>query len=570
QQDAFNKLGIAYQNADGSLRDGREVLLDFADAFQQFGNSPELLASGMQVFGRSFQNLIPLLANGREGLQAAADEADRLGITLSGEAGRQAEEFNDNLTRLTTVVHGFWQGIAADLLPDLVKLSQDLLGTATNADKLGESTRRAADGIRTLASGIGYIAKTFKLIGESIASAMALADSFHDTLMGIATLDLSRIREGLSLGLITAEGYGEAMGVGQPRPQQGPPQVRIHGRDDAPDSMFRRSENEVRMEEFRKRQQEYARLAEEQRAAAEAAAAGSRARADAERAAAEAMAESNRAGEEPNRAMMESERRQLEWMTRIEDATALMEGPAAQAVLTLKRSIAEADAALAAGTITIAQHSDYLAAMGHQYGETLAQVDVASGEMSTIADQAARNMQDAFADFLFDPFQDGLSGMVESFAETLRRLAAQAAASKIFEAIGTWAGSYSGAGSGWINAVGSILDGRRASGGPVYPGGTFLVGENGPEVLRMGNNSGTIVPNNRLPSLGNGAVSVKVEMINQGGQVETQSQTAQRMPDGTVLVRLVNQVVNQGIARGDYNAAMGHAFGLQRRPIPQG
>src|SRR5690606_27174760 len=128
-QDACNQLRIDHQNADVSLRDGREVLLDFADAFQQFGNSPELLASGMQVFGRSFQNLIPLLANGREGLQAAADEADRLGITLSGEAGRQAEEFNDNLTRLTTVVHGFWQGIAADLLPDLVKLSQDLLGT---------------------------------------------------------------------------------------------------------------------------------------------------------------------------------------------------------------------------------------------------------------------------------------------------------------------------------------------------------------------------------------------------------------------------------------------------------
>ena len=36
--------------------------------------------------------------------------------------------------------------------------------------------------------------------------------------------------------------------------------------------------------------------------------------------------------------------------------------------------------------------------------------------MSVFAEQAAKNMQDAFADFLFDPFKDGLGGMVDGFA----------------------------------------------------------------------------------------------------------------------------------------------------------
>ena len=39
--------------------------------------------------------------------------------------------------------------------------------------------------------------------------------------------------------------------------------------------------------------------------------------------------------------------------------------------------------------------------------------------MTEYAKQASRNMQDALADFFFDPFQDGLKGMLESFAETL-------------------------------------------------------------------------------------------------------------------------------------------------------
>ena len=54
-------------------------------------------------------------------------------------------------------------------------------------------------------------------------------------------------------------------------------------------------------------------------------------------------------------------------------------------------------------------------------------------EMSVFAEEAARNMQSAFADFLFDPFKDGLDGMLEGFAQTLRRMAAEAVAAKIFE-----------------------------------------------------------------------------------------------------------------------------------------
>ncbi len=45
----------------------------------------------------------------------------------------------------------------------------------------------------------------------------------------------------------------------------------------------------------------------------------------------------------------------------------------------------------------------------------------------------------------------------------------------------------------------------KASGGPVMPGGAYLVGEKGPEVLQMGSQAGNIIPNNRL---GGGATAV--------------------------------------------------------------
>lgn len=54
--------------------------------------------------------------------------------------------------------------------------------------------------------------------------------------------------------------------------------------------------------------------------------------------------------------------------------------------------------------------------------------------------------------------------------------------------------SYSANGGvGYSNAAG--ISGGRAAGGPVEAGKNYIVGEKGPEVLRMGGQSGTVVPN---------------------------------------------------------------------------
>lgn len=126
------------------------------------------------------------------------------------------------------------------------------------------------------------------------------------------------------------------------------------------------------------------------------------------------------------------------------------------------------------------------------------QIKETTDSMSIYAEQAARNMQTAFADFLFNPFDEGLDGMLKSFANTLQRLAAEAAASKIFDAI------FSGTTGGLGGILSGIFGGAegRASGGPVLSGSVYQVGEfNRPELLIYGNrqylipgDSGRVVP----------------------------------------------------------------------------
>jgi hypothetical protein len=111
--------------------------------------------------------------------------------------------------------------------------------------------------------------------------------------------------------------------------------------------------------------------------------------------------------------------------------------------------------------------------------------------MTVFAEQASRNMQDALATFLFDPFKDGLKGMLRSFVDTIRQMVAQAAAAKIFGMLG---GLGKGGGNSFVSALGSFFGGFKAQGGPVSAGRGYIVGERGPEWFTPGT-SGYITPN---------------------------------------------------------------------------
>jgi hypothetical protein len=125
-------------------------------------------------------------------------------------------------------------------------------------------------------------------------------------------------------------------------------------------------------------------------------------------------------------------------------------------------------------------------------------------EMSVFAEQAARNMQDSFAQFLFDPFESGLKGMLKGFVDILRRMLAEAMSARIFEAIGGGSGggftdflgglfSFGGAAAGGSTGGGGPVM-PRAAGGPVSGGRSYIVGEKGPELFVPGA-SGSIIPN---------------------------------------------------------------------------
>lgn len=70
-----------------------------------------------------------------------------------------------------------------------------------------------------------------------------------------------------------------------------------------------------------------------------------------------------------------------------------------------------------------------------------------------------------------------------------------------FGSFGNAAGFTSAINAGASNSLSAILAGARADGGPVAPGSTYLVGERGPELLRMGPSGGTVIPNHAITAV---------------------------------------------------------------------
>ena len=121
-------------------------------------------------------------------------------------------------------------------------------------------------------------------------------------------------------------------------------------------------------------------------------------------------------------------------------------------------------------------------------------------QMTLYADQAARNMQSAFANFLFDPFKSGVRGMALEFINIVRRMIAEALSAQILKKLfgnGSEGSGGSGLGSTIASFLGSFFGGGRASGGPVSAGTTYMVGEDGPELFTPGV-SGGITPNGAM------------------------------------------------------------------------
>ncbi len=173
---ALQALGVAATDAHGQIRPTEQVLLDLAEKFADMPDGADKAALAIKLFGREGLNLIPFLNQGREGITALMEEAQRLGLVMSEDVARASEVFNDNLTRLSAIFEGVQRQIGAAVIPVLadfteqVILAQGETGSFSNELQRITANREATLAfLESVASGLAFIAESAVLARRVIS-----------------------------------------------------------------------------------------------------------------------------------------------------------------------------------------------------------------------------------------------------------------------------------------------------------------------------------------------------------------------------------------------------------------
>ncbi len=210
------------------------------------------------------------------------------------------------------------------------------------------------------------------------------------------------------------------------------------------------------------------------------------------------------------------------------------------------KDIDEVTVAYENGRFSAEQYYSALAGIDQKFDESSKKAAVWSFDIEEAGKEASRNIQSAFADFLFDPFEEGLDGMLNSFLNTVKRMAAERASAEIlagfFGEDGIDFGDVKKIGGKASGFLSGLFDGFFADGGFIKPGHFGVAGEAGAELIFGGNTGASVIP---MGAGGGGKVTVNI--INNAGASVSQSQ--RQTSSGMELDVMIDQAVAANISR---------------------
>ncbi len=187
--EAFAALGISATDASGNLRDSEVVLNEVSDAFAGMANGTEKAALAAKLFGGAGRELIPMLNQGADGLEANKRLSEELGLVWSDEASQAAEDFNDSIANLGRVADGFFGQAAQFYLPTLADIAAGAVLAARAFTTLGNAQVDADAAAREAAQdAINAQADRIEGLKRQLESSRLLDESLMDLSTGEVTV----------------------------------------------------------------------------------------------------------------------------------------------------------------------------------------------------------------------------------------------------------------------------------------------------------------------------------------------------------------------------------------------
>lgn len=505
QAAAFADIGVSVRDANGGVKEADKLLLEVADKFAGYKDGADKAALAQDLFGKTGAKLVPLLNQGKQGITDLMTQAQRLGLVMSAEAAAAADQFNDNLTVLAGVTRGYANNLATGLLPALNDISGLLIDVATNSDEAAESGAGLGSMLKFLTAlalsfGAALEAEGIALGGLAAAAVQAANGDF-----AIAGQTLASIGDDIDKATAKAEGRIDKLFDGT-YAKQGAEAAKTAGlikvalarttkeQEESGKAAAKAAEAIDKQIESLKEQAATVGMTTTQTTLYKLAQDGATESQLKSATAALAIVDAYEASQEAIKAQTE----RLEAFKSVHESTFTDSQKLLNDYQTSVETLRES---LNAGDINQTQYDHVMDGLDTGLSKAQDKLADTKDAMSVFADEAARNMQGAFADFLFDPFADGVDGMLAGFGKMIQRMIAEAAAAQImdglFGATNKESGSREG---GWLQQgialAGAFFGGGKAVGGPVQAGKLYEVGENNAPEMFMSNGRQYMIPGN--------------------------------------------------------------------------
>ncbi|OIP52582.1 MAG: hypothetical protein AUK31_03080 [Fibrobacteres bacterium CG2_30_45_31] len=190
---AFEALGVKTRNSDDSIRSNKDIILDVADAYTKLTSVQDKNLISQTLFGKSGLQMSELFSGGKKGLEAVITEFDALGGGMSEFDTKNAEEFDDSLFRMNTILDSIKIKILGPILPAFTRLFDKITDYVKNngptIDKMISTISDKVPGmLDTIATKVPSILNAIGKIVSTIASVVNYVDPWKSLILGMGVV----------------------------------------------------------------------------------------------------------------------------------------------------------------------------------------------------------------------------------------------------------------------------------------------------------------------------------------------------------------------------------------------
>ena len=207
----FQQLGVSITDSSGELRSAQDVMLDVIDGLHSMSNTTERDALAMDLLSESARNFNPLIESGSDVLREYAEEAENAGYIMDSTTLVTLQKVDDSYQRLQKSIEGARNKIAVQFAPSLENVYGKLkdfiekIGTGLAESGIVESFGSILESVGGLLEPLGDLIDAalpaLTPLLEDVAKVVALIADTLKVIVGVLTLNIDLIKEGLGLSM---------------------------------------------------------------------------------------------------------------------------------------------------------------------------------------------------------------------------------------------------------------------------------------------------------------------------------------------------------------------------------